>query len=99
MNPLCYFTVTKNTFSKAFQRGIKKPCTVLHFDFGFLLHEAFGKAIERSNFKFNQSERQDGNGSNLASPNLALCVLEKWCLSHKLDLVLEDAFKGTLMQI
>ena len=44
-----------------------------------------------------------GIGSDGASPNLALCVPEKeavgdhlvfmWCLSHKLELALKDAFR------
>ena len=61
------------------------------------------KAIDCSNFKFNRSERQVGIGSDGASTNLALCALLKeavrdhlvfmWCLSHKLELALKDAFK------
>ena len=66
-------------------------------------HEALEKASDSSNFKFNRFDRQVGIGSDGASPNLALCELEKeefcghlvsmWCLSHKLELALEDAFK------
>ena len=67
------------------------------------LHEALEKAVDSSNFKFNESERQVGIDSDGASPNLALCALEKeavadhlvftWCLSHKLELALKYAFK------
>ena len=67
------------------------------------LHEALEKATDCSNFKFNRSERQVGIGSDGASTNLALCALLKeavrdhlvfmWCLSHKLELALKDAFK------
>ena len=63
-----------------------------------------GKAIDNNNFKFNWSEKQVGIGSDGASSNLTLCVLEKkpvadhliftWCLLHKLELALKHAFKG-----
>ena len=67
------------------------------------LHEALEKTNDSSNFKFNQSERQVGIGSDGAIPHLALCALEKeavgdhlvfaWCLSHKLELALKDPLK------
>ena len=49
------------------------------------LHEALEKANDSSNFKFNRSERQVGIGSNGASPNLALCTLEKEAVGDHLS--------------
>ena len=69
------------------------------------LHIALQHSFQSAKFTFNRQERQIGNGSDGASANKSLFKLEKealgehlvftWCLSHKLELALKDAFRDS----
>ena len=69
------------------------------------LHMALQRAVSNAKFTFPRKDRLIGVGSDGASANKSLYKLEKaavgdhlvfsWCLSHKLELALHDAFKSS----
>ena len=72
------------------------------------LHESLKKAVTNAKFNFPRKERIVGVGSDGASANRRLFALKKaaagdhlafsWCLSHKLQLALRDAFKDISLE-
>ena len=72
------------------------------------LHVALQNSIESAKFTFDRKNREVGVGSDGASANKSLYRLEKasvgdhlifaWCLTHKVQLALHDAFTGSQLE-
>ena len=72
------------------------------------MHELLKKAVTKAKFNFPRKERMVGVSSDGASANRRLFAIEKaavgdnlafsWCLSHKLELAIRDAFKDISLE-